>query len=75
MKENYSRETLFFNSSSVRDVTISWHGAFVGKKRKKVQRVANLCLFWTLWKKRNWRAFDDSQLVDQANATLETKMK
>ena len=39
----------------------SWHGAHVSKKRKKVWQVALLCLFWTTWKERNDRAFDNNE--------------
>ena len=35
-----------------------------GKKRKKAWKAAPLCLFWTLWKERNRRAFKDSKLTD-----------
>ena len=49
---------------SIKDALISWRGAFVGKKRKKARKTAPLCLFWTLWKERNQRAFEDSELTD-----------
>ncbi|RVW89321.1 hypothetical protein CK203_045428 [Vitis vinifera] len=42
----------------------SSQGAFVGKKRKKAWKATPLCLFWTLWKERNQRAFEDSELTD-----------
>ena len=29
----------------------------MGKKRKKVWKVAPLCLFWTIWRERNRLAF------------------
>ena len=45
--------------SSGREVLLSWHGTFVGKKRKKAWKVASLFLFWTLWQERNRRAFDN----------------
>ena len=35
-----------------------------GKKRKKAWKAAPLCLFWTLWKERNRRAFEDFELID-----------
>ena len=34
--------------SSVRETLLSWHGSFVGKKRKKVWRAAPLHIFWTV---------------------------
>ena len=49
---------------SIMDALISWQGAFVGKKRKKAWKATPLCLFWTLWKERNQRAFEDSELTD-----------
>ena len=30
---------------SVREVPLSWHGSFIGKKRKKAWKVSLLCLF------------------------------
>ena len=30
---------------SVREVLLSWHGSFIGKKRKKAWKVSLLCLF------------------------------
>ena len=49
---------------SIKDALISWRGAFVGKNRKKARKTAPLCLFWTLWKERNQRAFEDSEPTD-----------
>ncbi|RVW98499.1 microtubule-associated protein AIR9 [Vitis vinifera] len=37
-----------------------------GKKRKKTWEAAPLFSFWTPWKEGNQRAFDDSDLADQA---------
>ena len=51
---------------SVKDVLLSWQGSFVGKKRKKAWRATPLCLFWTLWKERNWRAYEDLELIGHA---------
>ena len=33
---------------SIRQALLSWQGARVGKKRKKVWRAAPICLFWTV---------------------------
>ena len=44
---------------SVRQAFLSWQGAQVGKKRKKVWKVVPLCLFWTIWCERNRVAFDN----------------
>ena len=52
--------------SSIREVLLSWHETFVGKKRKKAWKVAPLCLFWTLWRERNRRAFHNYESIDQA---------
>ena len=51
--------------SSVRELLSSWHGSFLGRKRKKVSQAALLCLFWTVWKERNNRVFDNKELSDQ----------
>ena len=45
--------------SSVRETLLSWHGSFVGKKHKRVWRVASLYIFWTIWKTRNRLVFKD----------------
>ena len=37
----------------------------MGKKRKKAWRVAPLCLWWTIWKERNRRPFNDVEQSDQ----------
>ncbi|RVW89588.1 hypothetical protein CK203_036425 [Vitis vinifera] len=34
--------------SSIRETLLSWHGSFVGKKRKKACRAAPLFIFWTV---------------------------
>ena len=49
----------------VRETLLSCHGLFVGKKHKKVWRVALLHIFWTVWKVRNQMAFDDDMLSIQ----------
>ena len=41
----------------------------MGKKRKKAWRIAPLCLLWTIWKKRNKRAFND---VEQSNQAIKS---
>ena len=51
--------------SSVRGVLLSWNGVPVGKKRKKAWKVAPLCIFWSNWRERNWRAFEDRECLDQ----------
>ena len=52
-------------SCSVREVLLSWHESFVGKKRKKAWKAALLCMFWALWRERNRRAFDNFESTDQ----------
>ena len=44
---------------SIRQVLVAWQGTRVGKKHKKVWRVAPLCLFWTVWCERNIVVFDN----------------
>ena len=42
---------------------VSFLGGFnTGKKRRKVWKVAPLCLFWQVWKERNKIAFDNEEL-------------
>ena len=36
------------------------------KEKKKAWNATPLCLFWTLWKERNRRIFEDTELADQA---------
>ena len=42
---------------SAGDTLLGWHGSFVSKKRRKAWMATPLCLFWTVWKKRNRIAF------------------
>ena len=34
---------------SVKESLLSWHGSFVGKRRKKAWMTALLCIFWKIW--------------------------
>ena len=52
--------------SSIKETILGWHNSFVAKIRKNVWNAAPLCLFWTLWTERNRRAFEDTELADQA---------
>ena len=52
-------------SVSIKEVLLSWKGARIGKKKRKVWRVAPLCLFWVIWKERNRRAFEDCSWTEQ----------
>ena len=51
--------------SSTRGVLPSWNGVLVGKKRKKAWKVAPLCIFWSIRRERNRRAFEDKECLDQ----------
>lgn len=51
--------------SSVRGTLLSWPDSFVGKKWKKDWRATPMCLFQTLWMKRNRRAFEDLEKREQ----------
>ena len=51
--------------SSVRETFLSWHGSFLGKKRRKVWSAASLHIFWTVWKTRNRLTFKDNELSIQ----------
>ena len=43
---------------TVLQILLSWQGAHVGKKRKKIWLTVHLCLFWILWP-RNRAAFEN----------------
>ena len=47
----------------MKEALLSWKGSFVGKKRKNIWKSVPLCIFWTVWKERNHRAFRDG-IVD-----------
>ena len=49
---------------SERDV-LELGGFFVDKKKKKVWKVAPLCLFWSIWREENRRAFENCASLDQ----------
>ena len=42
---------------TVKEILTYWRGPFVGKKRKMIWKFIPLCIFWTVWKKRNRLAF------------------
>ena len=49
----------------MRGVLLSWNSCSVGKKRKRAWKVAPLCIFWSIWKERNRRTFEDKESSDQ----------
>ena len=51
--------------SIVRETLLGWHSSFVGRKRTKVWRAAPLCFFWTIWKERNRKSFENVELSIQ----------
>ena len=51
--------------ASVRETLLGWQGSFIGRKRKKVWSAAPLSLFWTIWKERNRRSFENMKLSVQ----------
>lgn len=53
-------------SPMVKENLLRWYGYLVGKKCKKVWRVAPLCIFWIIWKERNRRSFDHEDQSDHA---------
>ena len=40
----------------------AWHGSCVGRKWKKAWGATPLCLFWTIWKERNTKSFENEEL-------------
>ena len=55
---------------SVIQMLLSWQGATVGKKRKKIWMAAPICLFWTVWHNRNLLVFEDKVTSDQRTKCL-----
>ena len=49
-------------SCLVKETLLGWHGAFVGKARKKAWQMTPLCIFWTVWKEKNMLAFGNKEL-------------
>ena len=49
----------------IREPLLGWHDSSIGRKQKKVWGVAFLCLFWTIWKERNKRLFENKEFFDQ----------
>ena len=43
-------------SSSVKDVSLSWHGAHAGAVFKIIWKLTSQCIFWITWK--HWRILD-----------------
>ena len=41
-----------------------------GEKQKKVWRVIPLCMFWSLWKERNRRAFKTKEIIYQSPKSI-----
>ena len=52
-------------SCLVKETLLGWHGAFVGKARKKAWQMTLLCLFWTVWKERNMLVFGNKELYSK----------
>ena len=44
--------------NSIRDLLYGWYNCF-GKHDSEIWNLVPLCLFWTVWRKRNHRTFDD----------------
>ena len=40
-------------ANTVKEILLSWHGRFVGKKERKSLENCPLCLFWTNWQDSN----------------------
>jgi hypothetical protein len=46
----------------VRDLLACWNGQSGNNMVKEVWRMAPLCLFWTVWKERNARCFENTEM-------------
>ena len=49
-------------SGLVKETLLRWHGAFVGKTRKKAWQMAPLYIFWSVWNERNLLTFGNEEL-------------
>ena len=58
--------------SSVKETLLGWQRFFLGKGCKKPWKAAPLCIFWTVWKERSMRAFDNVELSVQRKESLIT---
>ena len=56
--------------NSVLQMLLAWQGAPVGNKRKKIWMATPVCLFWTVWHKRNLMVFEDKATSDQRTKFL-----
>ena len=52
--------------NSIKETILGWNDSFVENKRKKAWNATPLCLFRIVWKERNKRIFEDTELADQA---------
>ena len=48
---------------------MNWDGFVVGKKRKSMWKAGPSCLFWTIWKARNWVVFNEKGFSMQREKT------
>ncbi|RVW62986.1 DNA-directed RNA polymerase 3, chloroplastic [Vitis vinifera] len=46
---------------SVRDTLLGWLCFPVRRRQRKARQAAPLCVFWTIWKERNRRVFEDEE--------------
>ncbi|RVX05413.1 hypothetical protein CK203_013534 [Vitis vinifera] len=53
-------------SGSVQDTLLGWLSFPVGRRCRKARRATPLCIFWTIWKERNQRVFEDAEMSDQS---------
>ena len=49
----------------MKETLLGWHGAFVGKARKKAWQMTHLCIFWSIWKERNLLALGNEEFLLQ----------
>ena len=56
--------------NSVIQMLLAWQGAPVGNKRKKNWMATPVCLFWTVWHKRNLMVFENKATLDQRTKFL-----